>query len=96
MRAGIRSLLADEKDRKNLSGQVHAVLLAMHDEKSDNEVTEMGHAFDRIIGTHIHSKIEGDRCLEIFILKGDAPEVNDMVKRFRTNKKMDHIRLIAM
>lgn len=96
VRAGIRSLLADEKDRKNLSGQVHAVLLAMHDEKSDNEVTEMGHAFDRIIGTHIHSKIEGDRCLEIFILKGDAPEVNDMVKRFRTNKKMDHIRLIAM
>lgn len=95
VRAGIRNLLADEKDRQNLSGHLFAVLLAIHDEKSDDQVTEMGHGYDKLITTHIHNKIDGDRCLEIFLLKGDAEEVKDMTKKFQSNKKMDHVKLIT-
>jgi CopG family nickel-responsive transcriptional regulator len=95
VRAGIRNLLAEEKDRQNLSGHLFAVLLAIHDEKSDDQVTEMGHGYDKLITTHIHNKIEGDRCLEIFLLKGDADEVKDMTKKFQSNKKMDHVKLIT-
>lgn len=95
VRAGIRNLLAEEKDRQNLSGHLFAVLLAIHDEKSDDQVTEMGHGYDKLITTHIHNKIEGDRCLEIFLLKGDAEEIKDMTKKFQSNKKMDHVKLIT-
>ena len=95
VRAGIRNLLAEEKDRQNLSGHLFAVLLAIHDEKSDDQVTEMGHGYDKLITTHIHNKIDGDRCLEIFLLKGDAEEVKDMTKKFQSNKKMDHVKLIT-
>ena len=95
VRAGIRNLLAEEKDRQNLSGNLFAVLLAIHDEKSDDQVTEMGHGYDKLITTHIHNKIDGDRCLEIFMLKGDAEEIKDMTKRFQSNKKMDHVKLIT-
>jgi CopG family nickel-responsive transcriptional regulator len=95
VRAGIRNLLAEEKDRQNLSGQLFAVLLAIHDEKSDDQVTEMGHIYDKLITTHIHNKIDGDRCLEIFLLKGDAEEVKDMTRKFKSNKKMDHVKLIT-
>jgi CopG family nickel-responsive transcriptional regulator len=95
VRAGIRNLLADEKDRQNLSGHLFAVLLAVHDEKSDDQVTEMGHGYDKLITTHIHNKIDGDRCLEIFLLKGDAEEIKDMTKKFQSNKKMDHVKLIT-
>lgn len=95
VRAGIRNLLAEEKDRQHLSGHLFAVLLAIHDEKSDDQVTEMGHGYDKLITTHIHNKIEGDRCLEIFLLKGDAEEIRDMTKRFQSNKKMDHVKLIT-
>ena len=96
VRAGIRNLLAEEKDRQNLSGNLFAVLLAIHDEKSDDQVTEMGHDYDKLISTHIHNKIDGDRCLEIFLLKGDAEEIREMTKKFHSNKKMDHVKLIAM
>src|ERR687887_1287695 len=96
VRAGIRNLLAEEKDRQNLSGSMFAVLLAIHDEKSDDQVTEMGHDYDKVITTHIHNKIDGDRCLEIFLLKGDAEEVKDMTKKFLSNKRMDHVKLIAV
>ena len=95
VRAGIRNLLAEEKDRQNLSGHLFAVLLAIHDEKSDDQVTEMGHGYDKLITTHIHNKIDGDRCLEIFLLKGDAEEVKHMTKKFQSNKKMDHVKLIT-
>jgi CopG family nickel-responsive transcriptional regulator len=96
VRAGIRNLLADEKDRQNLSGSIFAVLLAIHDEKSDDQVTMMQHDYDRLITTHIHNKIDGDRCLEIFLIKGDARNIRDMTKKFQANKKMDHVKLIAM
>jgi CopG family transcriptional regulator, nickel-responsive regulator len=96
VRAGIRNLLAEEKDRQNLSGSLFAVLLAIHDEKSDYQVTEMGHDFDKLITTHIHNKIDGDRCLEIFLLKGEADEIKDMTKKFQSNKRMDHVKLISI
>ena len=96
MRAGIRQLAAEERDKQNLKGDIYALLLAVHDETSDYEVTEMGHVYDKLIGTHIHNKIDRNKCLEIFLLKGDAEEIADMAKKFRTNRKMDHVKLLAV
>lgn len=96
IRAGIRNLLAEERERQDLTGLLHALLLVIHDEKSDDQVTEIRHEYDELINTHLHSKIDGDRCLEIFLIKGDANEIREMTKKFQANKKMDHIKLIAM
>lgn len=96
VRAGIRTLLADEKDRQGLSGNLYAILLAVHDEKSDDQVVQMEHEYDKLIGTHIHNKIDSGRCLEIFFLRGDASEIRGMTKKFQTNKRMDHVKLIAL
>lgn len=96
IRAGIRNLLAEERERQDLTGLLHALLLVIHDEKSDDQVTEIRHEYDELINTHLHSKIDGDRCLEIFLIKGDANEIRQMTKKFQANKKMDHIKLIAM
>jgi CopG family transcriptional regulator, nickel-responsive regulator len=96
IRAGIRNLLAEERERQDLTGLLHALLLVIHDEKSDDQVTEIRHEYDELINTHLHSKIDRDRCLEIFLIKGDANEIREMTKKFQANKKMDHIKLIAM
>jgi CopG family transcriptional regulator, nickel-responsive regulator len=96
IRAGIRNLLAEEKEKQDLIGLLHALLLIIHDEKSDDQVTEMRHDYDKLINTHLHSKIDRDRCLEIFLIKGNANDIREMTKKFQTNKKMDQIKLIAM
>ena len=96
IRAGIRNLLAEERERQDLTGLLHALLLVIHDEKSDDQVTEIRHEYDELINTHLHSKIDRDRCLEIFLIKGDANEIREMTKKFQANKKMDHVKLIAM
>ncbi|MGC1932350.1 MAG: CopG family ribbon-helix-helix protein [Candidatus Nitrosopolaris sp.] len=96
VRAGIRNLLSEERKRQDLTGMLHALFLAIHDEDSDEEVTEMRHVYDKLINTHLHSKIDRDRCLEIFLIRGDAREVKEMTKKFQANKNMDNVQLIVM
>ena len=95
VRAGIRALVSEERERNNITGFIHALFLAMHDEKSDEQVTELRHAFDKLITTHLHNKVDTDRCLEIFLLRGNANDITDMAKRFQANKNMHNVKLIV-
>jgi CopG family transcriptional regulator, nickel-responsive regulator len=95
IRASVRSLLAEERKRNSITGFIHALFLAIHDEKSDDQVTEMRHTYDKVINTHLHSKIDKDKCLEIFLLKGNAGEVNEMTRQFQGNRNMDNVELVV-
>lgn len=94
IRAGIRNLIAEEKQRSNLSGLIHAILMVIHDEESEQIVTGIKHNHEELIGTHLHSKIEGNKCMELFLLHGQAGKVDGMTKDFKTNRKMDHVKLV--
>jgi CopG family nickel-responsive transcriptional regulator len=96
VRAGIRSLISEEKEKQDIIGSLHALLLVIHDEDSEQEVTSAKHSFDELISTHIHSKVDNNKCLEIFLLNGEADKIKDMTKEFQTNKKMDRVKLIPM
>ena len=96
IRASVRTMLSEERKKQDLVGDVHAIFLVTHDEKSDDQINEIGHAYDKLINTHLHNKIDKDRCLEIFVLKGDANQVRNMTKRFQSNKKMDNVKLIPL
>ena len=96
IRAGIRSFVAEEKQKAELSGDVHAILLVVHKDDYDNEVTEIKHNYEDLITTHIHSKIDGEKCMELFMLNGSAEKVSFITKQFQINKKMDTIKLVAL
>jgi CopG family nickel-responsive transcriptional regulator len=96
VRAGIRSMLSEEKQRNDLTGVLHSLLLVIHDEKSDDEISNMRHSYDKLINTHLHSKIDRNRCIEIFLLHGEAEEIRWMTRDFQSNKKMDNVKLIPM
>ena len=96
IRAGIRSFVSEEKQKEDLSGNVNAILLVVHNDEYDNQVTGIKHSYEDLITTHLHSKIEGDKCMEIFMLKGEANLVTDITKDFQTNKKMDTVKLVAL
>jgi CopG family nickel-responsive transcriptional regulator len=96
IRAGIRSFVSEEKQKAELSGDVHAILLVVHKDDYDNEVTEIKHNYEDLITTHIHSKIDGEKCTELFMLNGSAEKVSFITKQFQINKKMDTIKLVAL
>ena len=96
IRAGIRSFVSEEKQKEDLSGNVNAILLVVHNDEYDNQVTGIKHSYEDLITTHLHSKIEGDKCMELFMLKGEANLVTDITKDFQTNKKMDTVKLVTL
>ena len=96
IRAGIRSFVSEEKQKEDLSGNVNAILLVVHNDEYDNQVTDVKHSFEDLITMHLHSKIEGDKCMELFILKGESDIVSEITKNFQTNKKMDTVKLVAL
>mgnify|MGYP005995822113 FL=1 len=96
IRAGIRSFVSEEKQKENLSGKVNAILLVVHNDEYDNQVNGIKHSYEDLITTHLHSKIEGDKCMELFMLKGEANSVSDITKDFQINKKMDTVKLVTL
>ena len=96
IRAGLRILISEEKKRSNLSGLIHAILMVVHDEESEQIVTGIKHNYEDLIGTHLHSKIDGNKCMELFLLRGEAEKIDVMTRDFQTNRKMDHVKLVAM
>ena len=96
IRAGIRSFVSEEKQKENLSGNVNAILLVVHNDEYDNQVNGIKHSYEDLITTHLHSKIEGDKCMDLFMLKGEAESVSSITKDFQINKKMDTVKLVAL
>ena len=96
IRAGIRSFVSEEKQKENLSGNVNAILLVVHNDEYDNQVNGIKHSYEDLITTHLHSKIEGDKCMELFMLKGEANSVSSITKDFQINKRMDTVKLVTL
>lgn len=96
IRAGIRSFVSEEKQKSDLSGNIHAILLVVHNDQFDHIVSGITHNFEDLITTHLHSKIEKEKCMELFLIDGDAEKVSTMTRDFQTNKNMDTVRLVAL
>ena len=96
IRAGIRSFVAEEKQKEDLSGNVNAILLVVHNDDYDNQVNGIKHSYEDLITTHLHSKIEGDKCMELFMLIGEAGSVSSITKDFQINKRMDTVKLVTL
>ncbi|KAF6247994.1 CopG family ribbon-helix-helix protein [Nitrosopumilus sp. b3] len=96
IRAGIRSFVSEEKQKEDLSGNIHAILLVVHNDEFDHVVSGITHNFEDLITTHLHSKIEKEKCMELFLINGDAEKVSTITKDFQTNKNMDTVKLVAL
>ena len=96
IRAGIRSFVSEEKQKSDLAGNIHAILLVVHSDEFDHVVSGITHNFEDLITTHLHSKIEKEKCMELFVIDGDAEKISTMTKDFQTNKNMDTVKLVAL
>ena len=49
-----------------------------------------------LIKTHLHSKIDDKRCVEIFLLDGESKKIEAITRGFLTNRKMDTVKLVSL
>jgi CopG family nickel-responsive transcriptional regulator len=96
IRAGIRTFVSEEKQKSQLTGNIHAILLVVHNDEFDHVVSGIKHNFEDLITTHLHSKIEGEKCMELFVIDGNAERVSTITKDFQVNKNMDTVKLVTL
>ncbi len=94
VRAGLRKLIAERKERERLSGRINSILLVVHEREDEDIVNKIKHEFDDVINTQLHSHLRGEKCLEIFILDGEAERIREIVDCFETCRKMEYVKLI--
>ncbi|MEM0441719.1 MAG: CopG family ribbon-helix-helix protein [Candidatus Nitrosocaldus sp.] len=94
IRAGIRMLLTDKVEKERLAGNIGCVLIVTHDEE-DEASTRIKLRYEDIIKTHLHCKLKNKKCLELFVIEGDAEKIKDMTKEFQANEGMERVRLIT-
>ncbi|MBN2014796.1 MAG: CopG family ribbon-helix-helix protein [Candidatus Altiarchaeota archaeon] len=95
IRAGIRLLIADSREKEELKGKINAVLMLMHPKEEDSVVSEIKHEFEDVMATQLHNHLRENKCLDVFILEGSASRIKEMADLFRASGRMDYVKLIV-
>ncbi len=96
VRAAIRLLLEDTKEKDSLSGRMNAIIVVTHDESNEAPITRLKHSFEEIVKTHIHNKISQNNCVELFLLEGDGKRIGAMTREFQKEDKLKSVKLLVI
>ena len=88
VRAAVRLLIEDSKDKATFAGHMNAVVVVTHDESDEAPVTRLKHEFEDIVRTHIHNKLSKTNCVELFLLEGEGKKIASMVREFQKEDKL--------
>src|SRR5487761_319647 len=94
VRAAIRLLFEDSREKNALSGHMNAIIVVTHDESNEAPITKLKHEFEGIVKTHIHNKISQNNCVELFLLEGDAKMISSMTREFQKEDKLKSVKLV--
>src|SRR2546430_7036526 len=68
VRAALRLLVADAREKESTKGPVEAVIVVTHSEDREEPVTRIKHRFDDVVKTHIHNN--SDRGIYTKVILG--------------------------
>jgi len=96
VRAAMRLMIEDAKEKDSLTGNVNAVVMVTHHQDDEEPITRLKHTFEDIVRFHIHSKTSHSNCVELFFVEGDGNKVALMTKDFQKEEKMKSVRLMII
>ena len=96
VRAAIRLLLEDSREKDSFSGELNGLIVVTHEQDEEAPVTKLKHDNEDIIKMHLHSKTKSSVCVELFLVQGDAKKVVAMAKAFQAEDKMKSSKLILV
>lgn len=96
VRAAIRLLIEDKREKDSLKGRVVALIAVTHDQENEAPITTLKHQFEKIVKTHIHSKISPNNCVELFLVEGEGTRVAAMTQAFQKEEDMKSVKLVVM
>jgi len=96
IRAAIRLFVNESRLQESMKGRVQGVLIVIHDHTAENKVSEIKHDYLDVIYTQLHNRFQEGKCLELFIIDGDAKRVIALVNRMRLIDDNEYIKLFVI
>jgi len=93
-RRGVESVLSEVRQNDALPQNSDAVLIVMHDEDAEGEVTAIKHNYEKITVMQTHTHVGADKCLEVFVLKGDGKKMSAFSQELLSNRKIQYSKLV--
>ena len=96
MRAAIRLFLTDGREKQRLEGKVSGLLLAIHSHEAEHHVTQIKGQYQDIINMQLHNRFREGKCLELFLLEGDAARVRELSAQLQRNEENEYVKLLIL
>jgi CopG family nickel-responsive transcriptional regulator len=96
VRAAIRLFLIDGREKQRLEGNVNGLLLAIHSHEAEHHVTQIKGRYQDIIHTQLHNRFKEGKCMELFILDGDAGRVKELAAELQRNEENEYVKFIVI
>jgi len=94
VRTALRSLSAEHDEMDAGEGLTEGVLIVIHREAVSAELDRARHLHHDVVKTQLHNHLQGGRCLQIFIISGDADNIHGLLHSIRRLGGVDYTRFI--
>lgn len=96
VRAAIRLFLTDSRDKQALTGNVSGLLLAIHRHEAEHHVTQIDGRYQELVHTQLHNRFRDGKCVELFILEGDAEMIRELSTELQRNEENEYVKLVII
>lgn len=76
IRAAMRTLTAENNERRSMVGPVDGVLIMVNDACASGPIHDIYHENHPLIKTHVHNHLGNHKCMNMMVLSGDAADIN--------------------
>ena len=94
IRTAIENLHQQAEDNQSLEGELNAVIVVRHPHKKEQRIAHISHEYDDIVTTQLHSKLNGENCLEVFHTQGKAQKVISFYNELEGSKNTESVNIL--
>ncbi len=94
IRKAVENLHQEVQENQRLEGKLNAVIIARHPHMKEQEIAEIAHQFNEVITTQLHSKLDGENCLEVFHTNGRAEDVIEFFNELEGSKHTESVNIL--
>ena len=94
IRKAIEGLHQELIERENVKGDINAVIVVRHPHKHEHGISNISHSFDEVITTQLHNKLNNEKCLEVFHVKGDAEKIVELQNQLEGSKHTEAVDIL--
>ena len=84
IRAALRDHVYQLGQEEAHHGRRSATITLLYPDELERSVSEINHAFGKLVKSFIHSHVGNGKCVTVFIVEGEADLIHKLTTRFRS------------